>query len=158
MGVSYHVYVGPYLQIHNPPKQTVKEYYGCPNNTCRDKNKFCSSKFCPSCGTAIMLLQIPDQKPITFDTYEECKDRLSKAFYEDKPNDLKDYLILTPNLRGFGKHFSAYDAEAIELGTTHAIEEMTKFTTAYADDIIRIKEVFGTNAVAIKYGVIAYAN
>lgn len=158
MGVSYYVKLGPYIEVKNPPKSSFTEYFGCPNKKCRHYNKAFTCKFCTDCGTAIELVKVPDSKPTEFDTWKETNDRLSKAFSEYLPDGLKDILILMPNKKGLGHHFSAYDSALVPLNETIVLSETKRFESEYAKDIARVREVFGENAVQIKWGVIAYAS
>lgn len=158
MGVDYHVYVGPYIEVRNPPKSSFLEYYGCPNNKCKDFNKHINAKFCPQCGKQIELLTVPTQKPMEFDCYEEFDDRLSEVRMDDRVKGKEDCEFYLPNQGKTGKHFSAYDRQILSYDAAIIALENESIETKFAKDIKRLREVFGKDAVTIQWGIIAYAS
>jgi len=156
MGVSYYVYIGPYIEAPNPKKKANREFHGCRNDKCHMHNQPASDKFCSTCGKEIGLVSVPDLRRMEFDVYEECDDRLSLVYPENLPDDKKDFAIFQPNQGKFGMRLSAYDPEVCELNESVMMNELSRFHTFFAKDIARIKEVFGK--AEVKWGVIAYAS
>jgi len=156
MGVSYFVYVGPYIEAPNPEKVRPREFHSCPDKKCRNYKKEMSEKFCPRCGTAITLITVQSVKRAEFDVYSECKDRLSDVHSDYLPHEKRDSAIFQPNQGKFGQRFVAYDSNIVAFNETMIADEMSRFKTFFAKDIDRIKEVFG-NAI-VQWGVVAYAS
>jgi len=157
MGTSYYVYIGPYLEVHNPPRPTRDEFQGCSNRKCRSYHHRSSAKFCSDCGGVIGLVSKPTTEQIDFDCYEECDERLTEQFREERPEKKKDYSYFVPNQGKIGRNFSAYDTELAEINSTIISEELHHFKVKFEKDVNRLKEVFGADAVALKWGVMAYA-
>jgi hypothetical protein len=151
MGVSYYVYIGPYIQAPNPEKEGVEEFQGCPKH-----KKPSSDKFCNQCGAAIKLISVPSMKRINFDTYEEFKDSLCELYDEYCPNNMKDIAIFKPNKGKFGQEFSAYHYSIVPMNETIMTNEVARMKSTFAKEIERIVEVFGK--AEVKWGVIAYSS
>jgi len=159
MGVSYSVYVGPYIQVHNPERETVEKYYGCPNQKkCSKAGAAASGKFCGQCGTAITLLKKPAKERIDFNLWDECDDRLSQAFSEYPPHGKDDYQFFVPNVGKIGTHFSAYDSSLVELYAEKIMEDTKALETKFSADLETLRKKFGKSSVVVRWGVIAYAS
>lgn len=153
MGASYYVYVGPYIQAYNPEKMGSEEYYGC----ARCKQAM-STKYCPICGSTVILLTRPNQQRITFDTYKETDDRLSSFSDYSVPSDRKNFTLFEPNKGKFGHRFSGWESQIVDLVDATIKTELERFLQFFDKDIKRLKEVFGNDAVDVKWGIIGYAS
>jgi hypothetical protein len=151
MGTSYTVYLGPYIEAPNPLKASKREFHGCPKHMTPS-----SAKFCTECGTAIKLLSVPSTSRADFNTYKEFNDSLWELGDDDRPSEKADSAIFAPNKGKFGFRFRAYDAEIVPLNETIIVGDVSRFTTVFAKEIARIKEVFGS--AEVKWGAIAYAS
>ena len=154
MGVSYYVYIGPYIQAPNPEKVHPHEFHSCSNKACRNHTREMSSKFCDKCGTPIALLTVQSTKRIDFDVWEQCGDRLEDVYVSYLPPDKRDFAIFLPNQGKFGNRLEAHDSTVLELNETIMIDEVNRFEVYFQKDIARIAEVFGKSEV--KWGVVAY--
>lgn len=158
MSVDYHVYVGPYIQVYNPPKKTTEEYHGCNNHKCSKYQEHNSAKFCAQCGEAITLLKKPTKEPIDFDCYEEFDDKLTELFRENAVDGKPDCQFFGPNQGKIGNHFYAYDTTLIEINETIVIDQLNRLRTTFAKEIKRLEEVFGKQHVIVSWGICGYAS
>jgi hypothetical protein len=160
MGVDYNCYVGPYIQVHNPPVGSIDECHTCPNQKCRNHKHRMSEKFCPDCGQGIKLQGFPCLAPKDFDLYGECDERLYEAMSEYKPDKMKHEQFFLSNIRGTpGKNFDPKDECCVEDMTNVEIaNEVTQFTTTLAPELTKIKAFFGADNVKVKWGVLSWAS
>jgi hypothetical protein len=158
MGVSYYVYVGPFIEAPNSERTTISKYMGCGTKDCANCNKESTAKFCSNCGQPIKQCEKNSIiKPSNhFDVYEECDERLHSIGEEDLPSDKTNVAVFQPNQGKFGHRFSAYDPSVVALDKTVIDDETTRFNVFFAKDIARINEVFGK--AEVKWGVIAYTS
>lgn len=160
MSVDYTSYVGPYIQVHNPKKPSTEEFHTCPNKKCRNHGVSIGNKFCEICGTEIKLVAFPCEKPVDFDIYQEFDDRVCHAFSEWKPKEYQDYLFVIGNRKGSpGRSFDPIQDSYIEdLTKLNTAEELLAFMKMFSKEITRLKEVFGNDAVQVKWGVLGWAS
>jgi len=158
MGVSYSVYLGPYIEAPNPVKLHPREFHSCPNRKCYDHKTEMSDKFCPRCGTEVALITVQSKKRTSskFDVYKEFNDRLYSVHEEFLPHDKQDFVIFKPNQGKFGNRFEAYDSSIIAFNESMILDEVSRFKSHFSKDIDRIKEVFGD--AVVRWGVVAYAS
>lgn len=155
--MSYHVFVGPYLEVHNPVRPIIKQRPSCPNPKCNLHKKKADSKFCPQCGTKNEPTDYESTGKTEFNICDEFKtERLTELRFEGMPKACKDYMYFHSNIdSGAGRTLSD-DSEFIPMDVRTPINETNVFETLFAEEIQRIKEVFGEDRVKIKWGVIAY--
>lgn len=158
MGVSYNVYLGPYIQVHNPKQDHKKSVRCCPEPACDNNGIPITAKFCSICGSKIIDCKVPVRERLEFYAYEETKDRLYELSSEYPPDGKEDYIFFTSNVGKIGRHFSAYDTHLEALNETVLTSEVQQFKQKFDKDIERLNEVFGKDAVQILWGVIAYAS
>lgn len=161
MGVDYNCYVGPYIQVHNPPVASTEEYHTCPNDLCRNHKRRLSQKFCELCGDEIKLVAFPCQAPKDFDLYGECNEKLYEAMTEyGKSGDLKDEMIILSNVRGTpGFRFDPEESYfAKELTAASSAEQIAEFSRIFAPELDKIIATFGADNVKVKWGVLAWAS
>lgn len=158
MGVSYNVYVGPYIEVHNPPKSSFEEYHGCSSKKCQSFNQRSSSKFCPHCGSSIVLIKKSITAKVNFDCFNECDDRLSEMFQEYPFAEKKNYSFFVPNVGKLGRHFYAYDTELAEISSEEVVNQVKQMDTAFSKDIDKMRKVFGDAAVKLRWGVMGYSS
>jgi hypothetical protein len=158
MSVNYRVKVGPYIEVFNPEKDSVKQHYGCNNLKCKLFRKLNANKFCSSCGSPIELVSVPCKARIAFDFYNALGGRLDEIHHDNLPSNKQNYSILQPNIGQFGDSFGDYESVVIELTTQISELQLRTFNETFAKEIIKLNEVFGENNVKVKWGIIAYAS
>jgi hypothetical protein len=161
MGIDYHTYVGPYIQVHNPKRKTTEEYPTCSNEKCaKHKKHSYGDKFCPDCGSEIRSISFPCVAPLDFDVYEEFNDRLTKYFFECCPDEVEDFLCFAGNVNGSpGKSFyPKQEVYILEVSPSNIPKEIAALEEMYKEEINRLKAVFGNDAVQIKWGVLGSAS
>lgn len=158
MGVSYYVFVGPFVEAPNAEIPIPRKYMGCGTTGCDYRKKESTEKFCPKCGNPIKQCEKTSvMRPSRdFDGYEELGDRLTRIHEENLPDDKQNVAVFQPNTGKFGQKFSAYDSSIVALNESIIADEMNRFNAFFAKDIARIGEVFGK--VEVKWGVVAYAS
>ena len=157
MSCNYYVFIGPYLQVHNPLRDGVKQIDSCPNQKCSKHKNYSSDSFCSKCGSAIGEVSVPCKERKVFDIYTEFgeKEPLAKVRGEGlKIED--DYVLYTSNKqKGPGCTLSD-DAEIIPMTPDVVQKDMDTMRAFHAKEIARLQEVFGNVSVQIKWGVITY--
>jgi hypothetical protein len=158
MGVSYSVFIGPFIEAPDAERPTVVKYNGCGTDGCKNRKKESTEKFCPSCGQPIKQcernsLVKPSQK---FDYWKEFNDRIVFIHEDNRPCDKQDVAVFMPNQGKFGQRFEAYDCSIVALDGNVIAAETTRFNEFFAKDIARIREVFGK--AEVKWGAIAYTS
>lgn len=158
MGVSYYIYVGPYILVHNPPQPDKEEYHSCSNKKCKQHGQPLHAKFCSECGKEIKLLSFPNTKRVDlYDTITDLDDTLSEACTEYPPDNYEDHNFLIPNKKGNGEHFRAYDTTVINLDPDAVSEQCHKFSHDYDKELRVLRNLFGEKNVMLDFGVIAYS-
>jgi len=160
MSVDYTVRIGPYILVHNPPKDGKEEYHTCVNNKCKNYKKAIADKFCSQCGVKIRLVSVPCQAPIDFDFYDEFNERLSPIMTQWKPKHLENYEILVSNEVSsssvdFDPHQDFFEKELSQIDSS---KEIADFLNKYEKEINRLREVIGADAVKTKWGVLSWAS
>lgn len=160
MGVDYNVYIGPYVKIHNPKKNSFDEFQGCNTGNCVKRMKPSSSKFCDTCGKPIVLVKKPTKKSIDVDFYELTDEHLVPVLchYYDVP---PDYNFLVPNKKWCERttHFDPRSfAGEIDFDHKDVLTELVKFESTFDKWLQIVKEKFGETNVVIKWGTIFYAS
>ncbi len=159
MSIDYSVHVGPYIVVHNPPVETTEEYHSCPTKGCPNHKRHMSEKFCPACGSGIRVVQFPTKAPKDFDVYKEFDSRLCEAFCDGGPEDLKDAMVFLSDEKGHDVVFDpTNELVDIDLRAVNMPESLDRFQEAFAKEIQRLKEVFGEQAVELRWGVISDAH
>ena len=162
MSCHYHVFIGPYLEVHNPIRETTEKIRSCGNPNCgRHKKRLINSsdQFCPSCGEKIRHVDVPSRGRKEFNIYDEfTAERLTEARFEGMPKQYQDYMLFCSNMNDCdGKTF--YDTvEVVSMDQNTPNAQIEEFAKYFAIEIARIAEVFGKDVVKIKWGVIAYWN
>lgn len=157
MSTNYNVYIGPYIQAFNPKQTGVDKHYGCPNPKCKRYTLPNSSNFCDKCGTGITLVEVPIETQIRFDTYDECKDRITSISSEYLPDSLKYYAFFVPNVGKLGHRLCDYNVNVEEIPISKIESDIKRLEIEFSNEIKRVREVF-TNGVSIKWGVITYVS
>jgi hypothetical protein len=156
MSCHYHVYVGPYLEVHNPVQDTTTKRQSCPNAKCNNHKKLVEANFCPKCGEKIKHLDVPSRGRKEFEVYNEFK---SPKIDELRSEDLRDenYMYFRPDL-GRGTCGRTYydDCGIFPLAENTPATEMQAFAEKCTEEILRIEQVFGKDKVTIKWGAVAY--
>lgn len=160
MGVDYNVYVGPFLEVHNPPRQDKEERNCCSNPHCSKHKRETGDKFCSECGREIGTVSVAVEKPLWFNSYEETDERIAPAchHYGGFSGDKKDYNFFIPNLLGYGRHFDAESMELLEITPETITDQTQRFTNDFAADFRKMADFFGSDSMKIKWGVMLYAS
>ena len=161
MSVDYKCYVGPYIKVFNPEKDSTEEYHSCPNKKCDKHKKQLSDKFCPSCGTKITLVTFPCKSKIDFDIYKEFKkEPISEVMCESKPKELENYdFYISNSTKSPGININVvYEHFIKDFNETIIVSEVQQFEIQLSKEINRLKEVFGNENVQIKWGVMTWTS
>ena len=157
MSCNYQVYLGPYIQVHNPIRTGKKTIKTCSNKGCSKHRTESSDAFCPKCGSPVNDVSIPCKERTEFDVYTEFKGKepLWKVNAEGLERS-SDYGFYTSNMKhGPGQRLSN-DAEIIPLTAEDVQKQIDTITIFHGNEISRLKKIFGNDSVQIKWGAIAY--
>lgn len=161
MSCHYHVFLGPYLEVHNPIQSTTKKIRSCGNPQCgwykKPMPQQYSNQFCGQCGEKIRHLDVPSSGRKEFNIYDEFKtERLTELCFEGMPRASEDYMYFQSNIKdSAGRTF--YDNTAfVPIDETIPKTEMDLFASNFAEEILRIEQVFGKESAKIKWGAVAY--
>lgn len=155
MGCDYSVNVGPVVHIKNPPVETTIKHKGCCNNKCKKFHLTSYYKFCPDCGATVQEWAEPATKSLDINFYELFgdDDKLVPANHE-----LSDAatIVLVSNKRVKG--FEHFDFDDGDFEVFPKIEEITEyienFKKVFANEILKLKEIFGESNVEVRYGTV----
>lgn len=159
MGVDYNTFIGPFVEVHNPPipaKETVRT---CSNDKCYQHKRYQLGKYCSNCGTEVRDITFDSLAPIFVNQNEEFEDALVRIQREYKPENRKDYDIWIDNHNGSpGARYDSHDSIYVE-SVTHEriVKEVNELLKRRDRQINRLKEIFGEDAVQVKWGVVAEA-
>lgn len=156
MGVDYNAYVGPYIKVHNPLKDSVEKYYTCVNPRCKNYKEEISTEYCEKCGKKIRLVERAYQKRIDFNYWDlGFGGAITEAMFENRPDD--DYQFFIPNIGEIGLHLDVgYKVSINEIDVGKPGMDINNFQLQFKKRIDRIKKVFGKNAVTIQWGVLVW--
>lgn len=161
MSVDYNTFVGPYIEVYNPKKDFVYEYYSCPKKGCKNHNKEISSKFCPECGKKIELTSRLSEKKIEFNMYEELdEDKLTEIMVEyPKENSQKDFLYFISNCRNLpGRTFDCNYTEIYEIAPDVPGMEINNFQLNCKEELAKLRKIFEDANVKVKWGVLIWCS
>jgi hypothetical protein len=159
MGVDYNTFIGPFVEVHNPPIPAKETLRTCSNVGCHQHKRYQSGEFCSSCGTKIGDVTFDSLAPIRVD-YVEFGDAIVRIQREYKPDNCKDYDIWIDNHNGSpGVRYDTHDSLYVE-SVTHEriVNEVNALLKRRELQINRLKEIFGEYAVQVKWGVVADAS
>lgn len=152
MGVDYHVYVGPYIEIKAKElTQTVSfQYRGCTNSICNKKDTSQVGNFCSQCGQPITLIDAEEEEQV--DVYEALENL--KIENLDPGSEDKDYIRLYPNhdeLVTVSANIK-YDGLSEDLSNLDIQEEIDKVKVLFSKELRLLEETYGAKPV-IKWGI-----
>jgi len=157
MSVQYHSYVGPYIKVNNPEKESTEKYHGCPKRTCGKYRHRISDQFCANCGTKIELVEVPCKSRIKFDVYEEFDENLAEIGSHYCITDTEIFISNKETL-GAGRILDCESCTEIPFDESVIGTETRKMENDFSKEITRLKEVFGEQNVSVLWGVVAYAS
>lgn len=156
MGIDYKAYVGPYIKVYNPLKNSVGKYHTCVNPKCSNHKKEVSSEYCEKCGKKIGLLERDCQERIDFEYWDEFDGIIAEAIPEFKPDEIENYRFFIPNTGKIGLHLDAKYVSVNPIDCGKPIMDVNNFQLSFKKQIARIKKVFGKDAVTIEWGVLVW--
>lgn len=161
MGVDYTCYIGPYLKVKNPNKDTTETFRCCLTRPCKlyHREVGISVNFCPECGIKIGQHSRPTQTRIDFDYYSELNERMSEAMGEYRPSADRDSHYLISNIKGTPG--TSFDPESDfleqELTYQNSGTQIEEFKLCFAKEITYLEKKFGKSAITFHYGVLNWA-
>jgi ribosomal protein L32 len=160
MSCNYHVFLGPYLEVHNPIRKTTEKIRSCANEKCKRHKKQLSdssAQFCPSCGEKIRHVDIPCEGRKEFNIYDEFKkERLTELSFEGMPDECENYMYFHSNLRDCAGRTFYDNTMMLPMNETTPLKEIAEFTARFGDEIQHITKIFGAENVKIRWGAFAY--
>ena len=157
MSTDYTTYIGPYIQVHDPPKQVPIKVYTCPNEKCGQHKKLTQGSYCSTCGTKMGHVNSVHTGITDYDVADETDDRLMEELTEYKPYNAKNDRFYLGNRERLGFSFDPTEKVlAVELSLVNSTEVLNKFKVIFSKDITRMEEVFGKENVAVKWGILSW--
>ena len=158
MGCDFYVNVGPVVVINNPPVDTTEKHISCCNKKCGKYHKYGSGKFCPDCGSPIQEWIKPVNKPLEIDFYELLKEVLVPTDYMQHSGTSQIILIANKDTQAEEVGFKHFNLKYEPFEFFPKIEEVNgnieKFKQVFENELNKLKEIFGTNNVEVRYGTI----
>lgn len=155
MSCHYHVFLGPYLEVFNPVKNTTVKRQSCPNAACTNHKKLVEANFCDKCGTKIKHIEVESRGRQRFNSYEEFGgESLIEVTHEGM--DEEDYIRFESNIRGVGGRTFYDEVAVLPIDSNTPNAEIEAFNKHFAREIRILVNFFGADAVKIKWGAIAY--
>lgn len=166
MGVDYTVYVGPFLQCHNPQIYSVYQEKVCTSFSCKNFQKNLYHPFCELCGQPQGTKEVPTKTSSinVFDLMAKIEDVLYPPFGDgySQWSDENETDIWLPNLknpRKDAREFSfspKYDGLIIQ-ELNQSVLEMAEFQEQYKDAIAFLSKSYN-DLVKVKWGLISTAH
>ncbi len=152
MGTDYTTYVGPYIQVHNPPKPTIEDFQTCTRKSCPNYKSPVDTKFCPFCGDGTVILKLRSSAPKYIDIDEVTSSKLCEAFTD------RYELYLIPNQKTpFHFTFDPIDGAAKDLSQLNAAGDIGRFKLWFDEQLTLIRKLYGRHNVQIKWGILSWA-
>lgn len=158
MSIDYNTYVGPYIEVYNPEKDSTEEYHSCPNKKCTNHTKDISAGFCSECGSKIERMSRKCKERVDFDTWEEFDDSICEVLCGYKPDGCENFMYLVSNVGKIGLNLDGRNPSINEIDCGKPLVEIFDFKSIKKKEIDRLKEVFGTDNVKIKWGVLVWCS
>lgn len=161
MGVDYTCYIGPYIKVKNPNKNTTEKFPCCVIRKCAKYGKDAGDtiKFCPECGSKLGEHSRPTQTRLDFDPFEELKERMSEAMGEYRPGPEHENHFLISNIKGTpGESFDPQSGCFIkELTHQDSKTQILEFVVAFKKELDYLEKKFGESSVSVHYGILSWA-
>lgn len=161
MSVSQGIYIGPYMVVKN--KDTVSTFSKrvCVNTTCQKTGKEVTSKFCPECGQESESKKFSMPKSVSV---SEHFDDMHDDFYfpHNGGSDIyKDKQILMPNTRegrpqSFRSMAECVGEVSLDLTKEELQEEYDWFEHTYSEQLMMIRNSFGSDNCKVGWGIVIY--
>jgi hypothetical protein len=160
MSVDINTYVGPYLKVYNPKKDSYEKYNSCSDKKCPKYKEEINANFCPHCGAKIKTISIPSKEKISmWEVLENLGETLSEAMTEYKPDKMDDYTFVIPNTY-FLKRKTNFNGDREAYIVTCYGEMVTQeallFDKQFRKEITVIREKFGDINVNLEWGVLGW--
>ena len=150
MSSSYNVYVGPYIEIYNPIKNTKVLKSTCITKGCEQSGIVSKAKFCPDCVKAIGKALFDAKERVEFDVEEAFDGELTDIMPE---NEDENYFHLHDNeIDGVGRNLDDCEQSLTEITAETINQEITKLDYKYEEHIETLKKTFGEENVKVKWG------
>lgn len=158
MSVHYNIFVGPYIQVYNPPLSRIEEYITCHNKKCKQYRKTLCSSFCPDCGNPTVkdtkkgfAARIPYTHYEVFPRYE--LDQVHPDYNGDVSDT--DYLYFVDGGKyELGRSVES-EGEACPIDLNAPSEEIAKLADLRSEEIKKLQNIFGEKNVQVLWGVLA---
>lgn len=157
MGVSYNVYIGPYIHVSGNKEETIVKV----DRLCvkhpgikQEKNKFCSE-----CGSEIVNVDREERKTYTPSEYfhrnadENVFERIWSPEHMDNTFMSRRRVPDSIHIDSYGGDFpSAYDLS----DDSHIMSQVSWFFQEHKNELDLLRKMFGEENVSIKWGVVSY--
>jgi len=164
MGMSYRIYVGPYVRCSVRTTTKTKVVTVCSRKTCRFSRQSnpvaVKSNFCPQCGAKTLGKSVKVEGEVQDDisswsVTEATNDRLCDYGAEYREEGVHLFVPNDKCLRPF--HIDADHArfgEVLRVRAATLQQELDWLNAAYEDDLIKVMKIYGEKKVEIRWGVL----
>lgn len=157
MGSEYKVYVGAYLKVDVPEKESIANFNACGNDDCVRKDIIQGGIYCNTCGKEIETRQkiVKDHPYYTEFLPEEFEDSFF-GWQEWQQGSENSQWILMPNkLKDLSKiGFTLSESEDIEVELPNQDVAETQFRETYIKEIGSL--LANGCSVELKYGIVQF--
>jgi hypothetical protein len=158
MGVSYNVYIGPYIEVSGKKEKiTIKVDRLCVKHPGikQEKNKFCSE-----CGSEIIGVDREERKTLTPAEYFYKNDNGEMSDRIWSPEGMNDVFISNRRVPG-SIRINTYDDGFFtihDLSDANHIMSTQKswFFQEHKEEITLLTKMFGEENISVKWGVVSY--
>lgn len=159
MGMSYNVYVGPFLRVPTFRKDVPVPSYQCTG--CGNKKVDKSTPFCPKCGNPVQNTPVTQSQLVIPRPYDLADEFNEKMFIAESGYSMAKhvgYVDWMPNRRGFGTTLHSYeDSEALILSQTDRDAALAHFVANHQSLVDAAEALFGVK-VQVLYGAVPYSH
>lgn len=166
MGISYSTHVGPYVECLTEMKDTTQTIRTCSNPACKryEEQKWeKTNKFCTACGKPIQSRQTPIKT--TAVDHGEIQEKIEEALYTVPGDEFYSWMgknhthLWLPNRASPGIYFDPLEGMQYRpIGADVIEKEVAEFSESYKKELAVLRKEYGTEQVAVKWGLIHYLN
>jgi hypothetical protein len=167
MGMRHSLHIGPYIRCSTKTKARTEERLVCSKQAEHakdfDSKKF---KFCPVCGAEAKKVTVETGSKVNEVDYEDVVDAIGEDVLCEFNGEYADegvVLYVGNQNRGKERDYRAggYDSECGEILTGNATDmaklikkEIEHLSTSYAEEIAKLRTLYGSENVEVRWGAL----
>lgn len=156
MGIDYNTFVGPYIEVYNPEKDTTVKFPTCRNVNCVQHGTELSGIYCSRCGKLIDLATRISKERIEFDWYTSLGEKNICGITVENKSDNEYFISNKNDIAGIYMDGRYPSVEEIEIKNIQI--QIKNFKKMASVEIKKLEKIFGKDNVKIKWGVLVWCS